>query len=163
MISFKLNYGDYIFSEFGVRLTVTPFFVVSGFELNMAQAIKKNVVRKVAKGNDYTTTADGIRLLINTQENGATEVANIVLKLGEKSGVTHANLYPKRISNICFESNFFFAGEDVSVLSTMKELSKLYPKGLLDKLETISPVTLLNGYNMCSKLSEVKTNNRFSR
>lgn len=163
MISFKLNYGDYIFSEFGVRLTVTPFFVVSGFELNMAQAIKKNVVRKIAKGNDYNTTADGIRLLVNIQENGISETANIVLKLGEKSGIIHANLYPKRISNICFESNFFFAGENVSVLHTMKELPRLYPKGLLDKLETISPTTLLNGYNMCSKFSSVKTNNRFSR
>ena len=129
----------------------------------MAQAIKKNVVRKTAKGNDYTTTADGIRLLINTQEDGAVEIANIVLKLGEKSGITHANLYPKRISNICFESNFFFAGENASVLSTMKELSKLYSKGLLEKLETISPVTLLNGHSMCSKSYGVKTNNRFSR
>lgn len=164
MQTFKLIYGDYLWPELFTRLVTAPFVIISGQELTISQAIRKNIVKKTSKIGDYSTSAEAIRILVITENNTERYLANLVMKFTEPKGsMVHATLYPKEVSQICSESGYFFAADNMHVVSKMEEIKQLYNPGYLKMVETLNENSLISGKNLCKLLNNTITTNRFRR
>lgn len=164
MQNFKLIYGDYLWPELFTRLVICPFVVISGQELTISQAIRKNIVKKTSKTGDYSTSAEAIRILVITENNTDRHLSNLVMKFIEpKGGMVHATLYPKELSQICSESGYFFAADNMHVVSKMEEIKQFYNHGYLKMVETLDEDSLISGKNLCKLLNTTPQNNRFRR
>lgn len=165
MQQFKLVYGDYFWPELFTRLVISPFFVVGGQELNLSQALRKSIVKKTSKTGDYMTTAEAIRILVITENNSERHVANLVMKFTQPKGqMIHAQLYPKSLNGICSESGYFFAGDNMTLMSKMSELKNMYNQGYLKMVETLTEEAIQAGKDLCNILTnKTVQHNRFSR
>ena len=165
MATFKLNYGDYLFPEVNTRFMVTPFIIVAGHELTVAQAIRLNHLKKISKKGEYQSSAQGIRLFIMAEYNGTREVINTVLNFHQSGGgsLVHIKLYPDAIADVCAESNYFFAADNVSTVPSMKAARKIYNEGYLKLLETVTDESLQKGSLLCKTLTHNTRPNRFAR
>lgn len=163
LCEFRLKYGERSWPEFNTTFQVTPFVLVQGVCLSFSTAIRKGILDKKDRDGLYCTSVGNLRFLITGMEQGKPiSPINIFIGFNGKDTV-HSVLYPPSISSFAWESGFFFAANNVTLLRNCAAITKVYSLETPNDVGTITPESIATGIALSKVVTtQITAKSRFS-